>query len=290
MSTAGQRLVPWKPIVASFETLTRGGIPEAAFSKEVLEAVRRATDAHEFSTWDLYLDMNDQAHAWCGSDDRFIRACEAFDQAVPEVRAFVSPGVDVRRFCRFVMSVCDVQVFPGVTNEVREIGDDAMELKMRVPTDSRDASSWLLGNIGALRTMTRHLGLPPAKVEAEIGPHLGRYLMRFPTEVPTARVPEAERLDALENLFTWLRDDLRLAMRRTSAPAANERLDAFSRQWGLTARQREVLDCIRRGMTNKEISAELGCSYRTVELHVTAILQKSDCASRAQLVAAFVVE
>jgi DNA-binding NarL/FixJ family response regulator len=57
--------------------------------------------------------------------------------------------------------------------------------------------------------------------------------------------------------------------------------------WGLTERQSEVLALLAQGASNKDISAALGCATRTVELHVTAILEKSGNPSRAAIVSAF---
>ena len=42
----------------------------------------------------------------------------------------------------------------------------------------------------------------------------------------------------------------------------------------LTAREREVLAGIARGLTNKEIAAELGISHRTVETHRESLMKK----------------
>jgi two-component system nitrate/nitrite response regulator NarL len=42
----------------------------------------------------------------------------------------------------------------------------------------------------------------------------------------------------------------------------------------LTAREREVLDGIVRGLTNKEIAGELGISHRTVETHRESLMRK----------------
>lgn len=51
----------------------------------------------------------------------------------------------------------------------------------------------------------------------------------------------------------------------------------------LTAAEQRVLTILLRGMTNKEIAAELFISSRTVESHVAAILRKTGAASRAKL-------
>jgi DNA-binding NarL/FixJ family response regulator len=48
----------------------------------------------------------------------------------------------------------------------------------------------------------------------------------------------------------------------------------------LTPREREVLSLISRGMSNKEIAAELVVSLRTVENHVRNLLGKLEMHSR----------
>lgn len=78
---------------------------------------------------------------------------------------------------------------------------------------------------------------------------------------------------------------LRLALVRGSAPEVGARAGAAARAWQLTPRQREVVQHLARGYPNKKIAALLGCSEKAVELHVTGILKKAKCASRAELVA-----
>jgi DNA-binding NarL/FixJ family response regulator len=51
---------------------------------------------------------------------------------------------------------------------------------------------------------------------------------------------------------------------------------------GLSEREREVLRCIGRGLTNAQIAAELFLSERTVKVHVSHILQKLQVANRLQ--------
>jgi DNA-binding NarL/FixJ family response regulator len=65
------------------------------------------------------------------------------------------------------------------------------------------------------------------------------------------------------------------------------RLEAMARRYNLSPRQGEVLSRLIRGASNKVIAAELGCSVRTVELHVTQLLNRTDTHSRSELVAAF---
>jgi DNA-binding NarL/FixJ family response regulator len=53
---------------------------------------------------------------------------------------------------------------------------------------------------------------------------------------------------------------------------------------GLTPAQTRVLERVARGVSNATIAAELKVAERTVEAHVTAILEKAQVPSRAALI------
>lgn len=52
----------------------------------------------------------------------------------------------------------------------------------------------------------------------------------------------------------------------------------------LSDREMEVLSCVVRGMSNKEIAISLGISHQTVKNHVTSILRKFNVEDRTQAV------
>ena len=52
----------------------------------------------------------------------------------------------------------------------------------------------------------------------------------------------------------------------------------------LSDREMEVLSCVVRGMSNKEIAGLLGISHQTVKNHVTSILRKFGVEDRTQAV------
>lgn len=54
---------------------------------------------------------------------------------------------------------------------------------------------------------------------------------------------------------------------------------------GLTRREQEVAARLARGLSNREIAAELTIAERTAETHVTRILSKLGLTRRAQLTA-----
>ncbi|HYD39736.1 MAG TPA: helix-turn-helix transcriptional regulator [Anaeromyxobacter sp.] len=69
--------------------------------------------------------------------------------------------------------------------------------------------------------------------------------------------------------------------------SARARAEDLARARGLTPRQTDVLAQLATGQGNRAISAGLGCSEKTVELHVSALFSKLGCRSRAELVARF---
>ena len=84
------------------------------------------------------------------------------------------------------------------------------------------------------------------------------------------------------NVFTrreldnWLEDQLEGARRSYSEPG--------SPFHPLSDREMEVLSCVVRGMSNKEIAGLLGISHQTVKNHVTSILRKFGVEDRTQAV------
>ncbi len=77
-------------------------------------------------------------------------------------------------------------------------------------------------------------------------------------------------------LQTWIEEQIEGARRSYSEPG--------SPFHPLSEREMEVLDCVVRGMSNKEIAGLLGISHQTVKNHVTSILRKFGVEDRTQAV------
>jgi two-component system response regulator FixJ len=85
-----------------------------------------------------------------------------------------------------------------------------------------------------------------------------------------------------EQLLAQVRMALELDARRHQASAqAARRARLLAR---LTAREREVIERVARGHSNKAVAADLGISERTVELHRARGMQKLELRSVAALV------
>lgn len=59
---------------------------------------------------------------------------------------------------------------------------------------------------------------------------------------------------------------------------------AIAAQWGITARELEVLALMAQGLSNQEIAAHLFLSLNTVKTHISNIFSKLDVQRRTQAV------
>jgi two-component system response regulator DegU len=85
-----------------------------------------------------------------------------------------------------------------------------------------------------------------------------------------------ERVFNRRELEHWIDDQMNGARRSYSEPG--------SPFHPLSDREMEVLSCVVRGMSNKEIASLLGIGHQTVKNHVTSILRKFSVEDRTQAV------
>lgn len=80
---------------------------------------------------------------------------------------------------------------------------------------------------------------------------------------------------------------LLVLVRPTDPRDTSVRARLLGQRWGLTRRHVEVLERLAWGDSNKSIAARIGCAERTVELHLSAMLERAQVDSRAELIARF---
>jgi len=106
-------------------------------------------------------------------------------------------------------------------------------------------------------------------------------------EAPTSATRKLPVVDELARLVNQDQSVVRAQLGLAAGGDLGPRADAVEEAWRLTKRQREVLELVAVGMSNKAIASRLGCAQVTVELHMTRLLARARSESRAMLVAKF---
>ena len=94
-------------------------------------------------------------------------------------------------------------------------------------------------------------------------------------------VAAVEALAEHKPYFTWKVSKTMLDTYLAHGQAAQDQAPAFSH---LTPREREIIQLLAEGRSNKAVSALLGISVKTVETHRAAIMRKLGISSIAELV------
>jgi DNA-binding NarL/FixJ family response regulator len=101
-------------------------------------------------------------------------------------------------------------------------------------------------------------------------------LSRLIREVSEGKYVFTDHVFNHRELEAWVQEQIEGARRSYSEPG--------SPFHPLSEREMEVLSCVVRGMSNKEVASLLGISHQTVKNHVTAILRKFGVEDRTQAV------
>jgi len=95
-------------------------------------------------------------------------------------------------------------------------------------------------------------------------------------EVSEGKFVYADHIFTRRELELWVEDKMEGVRRSYSEPGT-----PFH---PLSDREMEVLACVVRGLSNKEIASRLGISHQTVKNHITAVLRKFGVEDRTQAV------
>ena len=136
----------------------------------------------------------------------------------------------------------------------------------------------------------------PGMSGLELQEHLASRNIRIPAviitghgDVPMAvRAMKAGAVDFIEKPFNdeALLDAIRraLAFEERARSAQSEHHEIQRRFSHLTPREREVMDMVTEGRSNKEIANTLGVSAKTIEAHRARVMEKMQARSLAELV------
>lgn len=163
---------------------------------------------------------------------------------------------------------------------------------MRLPAPLRPSMAFMHAMVGLHRGAPRLLGLPSAEVRAVISQRELRLHIRPPSDPRAAGVVarSLEWAGEVARELAVLHAESHAAARSPSAlrsveASRTERLDSRARLWGLTPRERQVLDGLLRARSNKEIAHDLRCAVATIGTHIMAIFRKAEVRSRSELLA-----
>lgn len=222
-------------------------------------------------------------HEWLHAEDRqkFIDALEqsARDLSVldEEVRVEVSDGQYkwVRSIGHPKRLADGTVIWDGVALDVTD-RRDALEALERALTQARidEVSDKRFASIAA-----RDVGLPFDRLSAALD-DLRTELGAGPVAGPLARKADvvlkefdrfARTFNAARGLVTAGKAPRAPATGRDSIVEQPDRMRPYASV--LTARQRDVLQLLQQGASNRDIAGELGIGEGTVKLHVSAILR-----------------
>ncbi len=171
------------------------------------------------------------------------------------------------------------------------IGDIGLEV--RTFTSAREfLEKYDSSHPGCLVLDVRMSGMSGLELQSrlrELGLYIPTIIITGHADVPMAvEAMKAGALDFIEKPFRAqvLLDaiqkaiDLDLRIRRRQ----KERLDVQTRIQHLTQREREVMDCLIAGKSNKNTAFDLGISQKTVDFHRANILEKVGVNSVVELV------
>jgi FixJ family two-component response regulator len=137
-------------------------------------------------------------------------------------------------------------------------------------------------------------GLDLQEELARRGAELPTIVITAHAEVPMAvRAVKAGAVDFIQKPFSdqLLLDRVRQALEidRQDREARQRREEARRRLATLTVRERDVLELVAAGRSNKEAAATLGVATKTIEVHRSRVMEKMEVDSVAELVLACIL-
>ena len=180
---------------------------------------------------------------------------------------------------------------PAIRNSLRWLVE-SIGLAVQTCASAEEYLQTYVDSPGCLITDIRMPGMSGLELQEEMAARGQTVPMIFLTahgEVPSAvRAVKSGAVDFIEKPFSnqHLLDSIRRAVNadKIAREEMVARAEAVARLRSLSAREREVMDRIVEGRSNKEIAVELELAIKTVEFHRAHVMQKMGAASVAALI------
>jgi DNA-binding CsgD family transcriptional regulator len=273
---------------AAVDTAERGGLDiDALF--EGLPFDNAALRMRSRVDWDDYCTLLERIGEACGGERELEDMLESnYHLVLPELRQLAGAVLSPMHYLRLMFDVLNPVMFPPVHNELVDLGNNRVRLTVSCRPGVRGCRAFHVGTTGALRSVTRTLGLPPTRVlSSDITDSRAVWELELPPAPSWTdrgrRATRAVRGLVIRLVLGSTIEGVEIAAEigeRELSPVLHA-IDVLQ----LTPRQGEVLERVAQGLTNKEIAQQLGTAENTIELHITRILRKAGASSRSQLLA-----
>lgn len=248
---------------ASAATLTRGTGVRPSICRSPFRRV----------SWEAYAELMERLEAAVGGEEALLELSRNTYQLMPEFNILSNTFRSPKRAMQFMFDTVQPTMWPMLSVEITESRSRGVELNARLKRGYRPCRPFFAWTAGAAQGIPAHLGFAPANVrDLQLTGRSAHLQLRFPTGGGSgAKVRSMDRV----------------AVEVTRLQEVDRRVGKAVVEWKLSPRQVEVLRHLVAGRDNQEIARELGCSVKTVEAHVTSLLNRADAPSRLAVVAAF---
>ncbi|MGV3625937.1 MAG: helix-turn-helix domain-containing protein [Archangium sp.] len=274
------------------EAADRGGVPLDELIETLPLEVTKLRLRQQRVDWEHFVVMVERLDHRLGPE-RFDALCAQLPALAPSYRRLLGVFVSERLLYRFVNQLAGPSSYPMIHTTWTEEGRVG-HLRLRLRDGLTGSRSVFRIFTAAITAMPLFINHPPATVRSQVNARGGDYWVQLPKdEGLRARLQRATQLADWDVLLETMQEDKALfleaneAMWRRREDDFDARLAVAQVKWSLTPRQLEVLSGLARGLSNKALTAELDCSVKTVETHVTEVLRRSGSESRLALVAMF---
>lgn len=272
-----------------------GGLALTCLDLGEWEAAEQIASSVVAGSQTIYLSRNPSVRALALL--RIRRGQDGVDALLDEFRDYMTRGREPPRYCAFALVVAERAWTHGLEQSPARLLLDQSEEMLHSdasPWDRAGLWSWqrrlgsaadvpagapepylrlAAGDVAGAASLWAELSMPFERALA---------LVEGDQEQAGAGIALLERLGAVA---TAARARAALAERGLRLGTRGPRASTRSNRFGLTRREVDVLGAIERGLTNKEIGAQLFVSAKTVDHHVSSILGKINARTRGEAAA-----